>query len=355
MKVVLGNGRVAKKNIIVKRGENPDGINVMVDEVFKVEVMMYSRIFREMEYLMEDVGDFEEPLWCQFIHYAPKSASLVLEDLKATGFSLVQRQVGIDMEHGQLALRSLARYHAIGKVLEERGIISKDDFGTHPYMTNSRYVETLSYAGLKTLREAMTQHWGPKWVSIASKLDIPSNVFYEMVKTCSVYTEKDFVCLNHGDCWTNNIMFKYDWQGKPHSLRFVDFQFTNYNTPCADLSQFIYMSLQPKLRRKNYKLLLEYYFEALIKYLDIYGYKGPKPTFEGLEKAMERVSFFGICLFVCWYPALTAKAGTDTFDLDTLLRTNGEEGFYKDMFLEDGVIEKIGDDLIDFVEKYLSS
>ncbi|XP_066909571.1 uncharacterized protein [Halyomorpha halys] len=316
---------------------------------------MYSSVFREMEYLMEDVGDFEEPLWCKFIHYDSHSASLVLEDLKVAGFGLASRQVGIDMEHGQLALRSLARFHAMGKVLDERGLISKDDFHSHPLMTNSRYVETLSYSGLKSLREAIVEHWGPEWKSVASKLDIPVDVFYEKVKSCSMYTEEEFVCLNHGDCWTNNIMFKYNWEGKPHSLRFVDFQFANYNTPCADISNFIYMSLQPKLRRKNYKLLLEYYFEALIKYLDIYGYKGPKPTFEGLEKAMDRVLFFGICLFVCWYPALTAKAGTDTFDLDTLLRTSGKEGFHKGMFLEDGITEKIGDDLIDFVEKYLSS
>ncbi|XP_014286215.1 uncharacterized protein, partial [Halyomorpha halys] len=141
MKVVQGNGKVAKKNVIVKRGEGADGVAVMMKDFFKVEVNMYSRIFREMEYLMEEVGDFEEPLWCKCIYYDPKSSSLVLEDLKAAGFSLAERQVGIDMEHGQLALRSLARYHAIGKVLEERGIISKDDFGTHPYMTNSRYVE----------------------------------------------------------------------------------------------------------------------------------------------------------------------------------------------------------------------
>ncbi|CAH1392125.1 unnamed protein product [Nezara viridula] len=355
MKVVLGNGRVTMRNLIVKRGDGSDNVAVLMNEAFKVELKMYSSIFRQMEYLIEDVGDYEEPLWCKFIHYDSKSSSLILEDLKAAGFSLVQRQVGIDMEHGQLALRSLARYHAIGKVLEERGIISKDDFDTHPLMTNSRYVQTLSYSGLKTLRLAMVQHWGPEWASLASKLDIPSDVFYEKVKSCSVYTDEEFVCLNHGDCWTNNIMFKYNWQGKPHSLRFVDFQFSNYNTPCADVSNFLYMSLQPKLRRKNYKLFLEYYFEALIKYLDIYGFKGTRPTLKGLEAAMERVSFFGICLFVCWYASLTAKEGTATFDLDTLLKTSGSEGFHSDMYLEDGIIEKLGDDLIDFVEKYFSS
>ncbi|CAH1392126.1 unnamed protein product [Nezara viridula] len=299
MKVVLGNGRVTMRNLIVKRGDGSDNVAVLMNEAFKVELKMYSSIFRQMEYLIEDVGDYEEPLWCKFIHYDSKSSSLILEDLKAAGFSLVQRQVGIDMEHGQLALRSLARYHAIGKVLEERGIISKDDFDTHPLMTNSRYVQTLSYSGLKTLRLAMVQHWGPEW--------------------------------------------------------FVDFQFSNYNTPCADVSNFLYMSLQPKLRRKNYKLFLEYYFEALIKYLDIYGFKGTRPTLKGLEAAMERVSFFGICLFVCWYASLTAKEGTATFDLDTLLKTSGSEGFHSDMYLEDGIIEKLGDDLIDFVEKYFSS
>ncbi|MCH1928386.1 ecdysteroid 22-kinase family protein, partial [Shewanella sp. C31] len=79
-------------NLIVKKGEGSGKLATMMKGCFKNETRMYLNVFKEMEYLMEEVGDTEEPLWCKCIHYEPKSASLILEDLKASGFRLTQRQ-----------------------------------------------------------------------------------------------------------------------------------------------------------------------------------------------------------------------------------------------------------------------
>lgn len=38
MKVILGNGRIAKRNLIVKRGEASGSVADMMNEVFNVEV-----------------------------------------------------------------------------------------------------------------------------------------------------------------------------------------------------------------------------------------------------------------------------------------------------------------------------
>ncbi|RZF48571.1 hypothetical protein LSTR_LSTR016926, partial [Laodelphax striatellus] len=49
--------------------------------------------------------------------------------------------------------------------------------------------------------------------------------------------------LNHGDFWTNNILYKYDDQGNILDLKLVDFQFTRSASPAMDLQLFFVTSL----------------------------------------------------------------------------------------------------------------
>lgn len=57
---------------------------------------------------------------------------------------------------------------------------------------------------------------------IAGKLtSIPSYVYDNMYREYSP-TENGFNVLLHGDMWSNNIMFRYDQQGKPTDIRLVN-------------------------------------------------------------------------------------------------------------------------------------
>lgn len=39
--------------------------------------------------------------------------------------------------------------------------------------------------------------------------------------SCLNHPKTKVKCLNHGDLWTNNFLFKYDLDGKPIDLRLV--------------------------------------------------------------------------------------------------------------------------------------
>nr|XP_024218949.1 uncharacterized protein LOC106686165 [Halyomorpha halys]XP_024218950.1 uncharacterized protein LOC106686165 [Halyomorpha halys]XP_024218951.1 uncharacterized protein LOC106686165 [Halyomorpha halys]XP_024218952.1 uncharacterized protein LOC106686165 [Halyomorpha halys] len=164
-KVVLGNGRTATKSFIGKKENTGEAASQLSNDfrLFNMEISVYTNILREMDYLMEEFGDTEGPLWCQFIHYNQSDSTIILENLKASGFTTVNRTEGQDLDHTRLVLRSLGRYHAMAKVLEDRGLISKDDYKPYPMLYDDVYIRNISYGGILALIKGIREGWGEKW------------------------------------------------------------------------------------------------------------------------------------------------------------------------------------------------
>ncbi|CAH1392393.1 unnamed protein product, partial [Nezara viridula] len=347
LKVVLGNGRVATKSFIAKKENTGEAAEQFSNDLslFTAEVSVYTNILREMEYLMEEFGDTEGPLWCEFIHYSRADSIIILEDLKASGFNTVKRTETQDLNHARLVLRSLGRYHAMAKVLEERGLISKDGYKPYLFLNNEIYIRNFIYGRMQALVKGMREGGGEEWAEYADKLcQISFEKLLKRIKECGKFDDDTFECLNHGDCWNNNMMFKNNWEGRPIEMRFVDFQMPHYSSPCIDVTYFLYTSIKPNVRHQNLQSLIQLYHESLTSSLDRFGYKGSKPNLEDIDNAMERLLFFGLCFFTACFPCLLTTR-TDAMDVDLIFKTNGEEGFNISVYCEDGVVEKMGEDL----------
>ncbi|CAH1406803.1 unnamed protein product [Nezara viridula] len=356
LKVVLGNGRQAKKSFIMKqlitKGDSGDFIKEI--NAAKLESEIYSVVHKEMTYLMEEFEDTDETLWGKFIHYDHNLSSILLEDLKASGYSLVPRQKGLDLDHAILVLNSLGRYHGMAKVLEQRGIICKENYTPYVFFTNVKLIKSFNYGSILNLSKVMQETWGPEWEEAAKKLKkISFDPFAKkMLSMGSVHTETNFTVLNHGDIWSNNMMFKYDFQKRPIAVKFLDYQIPHYNTPCIDVTYFMYLGTQPSVRRSNYELLVKTYHDSLVRTLDKFGFTGTKPTLEDITDTMKRLEFFGLCFFVESYASLVCSS-TEAFDMEKILSTDGKEGFNGDVLREPGMIECLGPDIIDFVERHV--
>ena len=50
---------------------------------------MYSVVFKEMEFLMDEYNDQDDPLWCNLIYDDSYNSLIVLDDLKVANSSLI--------------------------------------------------------------------------------------------------------------------------------------------------------------------------------------------------------------------------------------------------------------------------
>ncbi|XP_014281496.1 uncharacterized protein [Halyomorpha halys] len=353
LKVVLGSGRVTTKSYILKKETVEEG----TDKTFKdynftnAEISVYLKVLQQMDYLMEEFGDTEGPLWCKLIHFSQADSTFILEDLKASGFSTVKRTELQDIEHARLALRSLGRFHAMAKVLEGRGHISKDDYKPWPFLYDEEFYRAIVFGGVKALVKGMRDTWGEDWAETADLLgQITFEEFVRRMKNCANFGKDIFRCLNHGDCWNNNMMFKHNWEGKPIEIRFIDFQLPHYDSPCLDLIYYIYTSIKPDLRRQNYKSLIKFYHDSLTSSLDRFGFQGSKPSLNEIEENMERLSFCILAIFASGH-AIDSSKTDNAMDITKIFETKGEEGFNLSIFSEPGIKEKIADDLKTLVKK----
>jgi hypothetical protein len=72
----------------------------------------------------------------------------------------------------------------------------------------------------------------------------------------------------HGDFWSNNLMFKYDADGKVVDTILVDFQLINYGHPAYDVLYMLYISTDLEFRNAHMAECLDTYWNTLSIYLD---------------------------------------------------------------------------------------
>ncbi|CAH1399046.1 unnamed protein product [Nezara viridula] len=345
VKVVLGSGRQVTKRFILKEFPKDEITRSICKNsgIFKLETNTYRIALKEMEYLMAEFGDTDDVLWCQLIKYDPFS-TILLEDLTDYGFKTVKRQSCLDYDHGILAIRNIARFHAMAKVLQERGIINATENLPYSLISHPGTVKSFFYKGYEAVSKGIKKYWGKEWAEIAEKLRLPLKYLEEKMLDIGKLVENRFYVLNHGDCWSNNLMFKYDWKNKPIAVRFLDFQAPHYNSPAIDLTYFLHQSMEPSVRRSRFNELLENYYESLLLTFNKYKYTGPVFTFEELTDEMERVSFFGLSMFTIRHAVVTTDMD-DAMDLEKIFLTEGEEGLNIDIYKDLALIDRMGPDL----------
>uniref|UniRef100_A0A023F6I7 Putative ecdysteroid kinase n=1 Tax=Triatoma infestans TaxID=30076 RepID=A0A023F6I7_TRIIF len=354
--VLLGSGETAVKHLIVKSLPDTEDHSAFLQEYsfFKNEIHVYSKILRDMMTLMEEFQDKRDQLWCEMAGYKPYH-KLILQDLKDHQFHAQNRRETLDMQHSMFALKALARFHAMSAVLLKRSLLRPGEF--EPYvLSKEKMVKCVFVACMKVLGKGVKQSWGDEWSHLPELFNKAVDEIYNNLQKLIKPDESRFNVLNHGDCWTNNMLFRHvEDTNIPSAIRFVDYQLSHYNSFAWDVTYFLYTSIQPTIRREKFVELLTTYHKALCYNLKLFHYpESDIPTIQQCMDEMERIKYFGALVLLSVY-AITTADNDEPFDMDKNLKNEDdpEAGVNMKIYTDPKYREAVKDDLKDFIKEGL--
>ncbi|XP_063231565.1 uncharacterized protein LOC134536003 isoform X3 [Bacillus rossius redtenbacheri] len=187
------------------------------DALFRNEVVFYTRALPALLAFQGQRDVFRAVPRC----YLAQSDVIVLEDLVARGFTMADRKAGLDHVHCKVE-------------------------------------QTLPPGGTRS-----------ECLSRLRRLVSDGQFFSRMV--AMVQPREPYAVLSHGDCWTNNILFKYSDAGDILEVCLVDFQISRYASPALDLAYLLYCCTSLATRRAHMPALLAHYHGTVVQALSDLG------------------------------------------------------------------------------------
>ncbi|XP_045114530.1 uncharacterized protein LOC123506480 isoform X1 [Portunus trituberculatus] len=258
------DGKSSEVVYVVKlnSGKTIGGDN-LVHILFEKECNFFLDIAPQINSVLKEIGHTEINVpKCFHASLEEGKEVIFLEDLRARGYKMADRKQGLDKAHTTLVLRELARLHAASLLLQNRTPGEHLGEKYHLLKIGLAYFFQNYDAMLNIIKDSVSfsqtllktvggYERVNSWMDtiLANVVDI-----FEMLN-CG---EPKVVC--HGDCWNNNLLFRYSETGHPEDVMLLDLQLANYSAPAADLNYLLYTSMSGDVRKPNIEAFLGFYY-----------------------------------------------------------------------------------------------
>ncbi|KOB77012.1 Uncharacterized protein OBRU01_04785 [Operophtera brumata] len=285
--------------MIAKVAPNQEVLREMANTkvCFRNEHLMYTKVLPKFEQVQRasDIpkeerlryaacyGSFEE---------APHEV-ILLEDLKVSGFQMLDRFQPLSDECVRSVLKNFARLHSFSYALKHKEPAVFDEFRD----------DLFDMWGSMNERDE-TKMFFEQLVANAL-LVLESDVHKKIVKdiitlTLTTYAkilradrESKHLIIQQGDAWTNNIMFKFE-EGNLLESIMIDYQVSKASNPVADIQYMIFNCTDYKSRKEHFHDWIDYYHTELDKSLSSFGLKAnhvfPKDQLDADLKRYGKIS-----------------------------------------------------------------
>lgn len=295
---------------------------------FAREIKMFTKTLPVSHQILKKAFPNHEKFYAECYFSEEKTIQetiLILEDLRQSGFTLGDRFRGLDFDHTTLVLKSLAKLHASSLIYIDNDPDPISLYDIYVWTHESEDLcNSIFKKGVGVIAEAIkTWENEPRKDVYYRKMKALEEVVVEKLINIFARDDTKLNVICHGDCWCNNMMFRYDKNNKVNGIKFLDFQICHYNNPALDLNYFIFTS--SKNRFTNVDALLEIYYNTFIETLDKANYQLKKPfTLQILKDEFKNKLFYGLITTLCILP-ITMADPSDAPKLDDMLDEDRKE------------------------------
>ncbi|XP_076241252.1 uncharacterized protein LOC143183563 isoform X2 [Calliopsis andreniformis] len=284
-------------------------------QIFDTEIAMMTDTLKKMNEML----GYESRLSAQVLHVRlERPLCLIVEDLATLGYRMADRQAGLDYNHSILAIRRLATFHATSVALCEKEPKHKAMY--RKGMFNDSYPEEMAdfFIGCCMAFANEVETWPQFGKSYADKIRNLAPHLYKKGSAVVARNDDEFNVINHGDCWVNNMLFRYDENSKPVQQIFVDFQLCIYTSPAIDLHYFLSTSPSDHVSEHYMDVLLDEYLQQLSDMMKQLGCKTPTPTMSQLQMYMKQRMLYAFISSLGVLPLILTDQ-SEVKDLDEIM------------------------------------
>nr|KAF7429307.1 hypothetical protein H0235_005705 [Vespula pensylvanica] len=146
------------------------------------------------------------------------------------------------------------------------------------------------------------------------------NKCYDIIAKLLSLPKDRYFTICHGDAWINNILYKYDKNGKLLDIKFVDFQISRHTSVALDFHYFVYSSVRSCIIEDNYDNLIELYHRTFVEKLKEYGVSEgdlKNLTMEWFKSELKKFSLYGLVTGF-WLIHVVLADETNVLDMDKI-------------------------------------
>ncbi|KAG0697285.1 hypothetical protein GWK47_026362 [Chionoecetes opilio] len=234
---------------------------------------------------------------------------LMVEDLRARHFKMCDRRRGMDVLHATLVLKELGRMHAASLVVEKLGCSLTETWPVivekWVHREDSSIDMFIKILAAQFEGAAMIMEKIPKYEHVVEWIRELKPRAMQIFKDALLQGLK-FSVLTHGDCWSNNVLFRYDAEGAPVEVMLVDLQGMRMASAGTDLSYFLYSSFTGNIRKNNFNAFITTYYDSFSSVLQAAGMPVPFSQEELLQELRDKMTF-GCVLGMIFAPIVLSE------------------------------------------------
>lgn len=203
-------------NVIVKIPPTQKDYRRMAMLMFKREVYMYNNVLPvlkefQSKIIADQTKSFTQFPVCYFAQFDEEKdeAVLILEDLRDNEYRMENKYEVIGLEQARLVIQTIAKFHATSIALKHtqpelfEPMRALDDL-FKPIFTNEMLI-AMTANNIERTSQTLTKDGDDFY---KEKLKWFNDHIVDVVE--SIWNAEPLSVPIHGDCWTNNFMFKYE-------------------------------------------------------------------------------------------------------------------------------------------------